>query len=65
MSHNPEFGNRVLSLLENRDSWHLSYQNVPLSMVYIQMTNNTSKISTPKRSKNTDKITNDWSKFNQ
>jgi len=66
MSHNPEFGNRVLSLLENRDSWHLSYQNVPLSMVYIQMTvNNSSKISTPKRSKNTDKLSNDWSKFNQ
>jgi len=68
MSHNPEFGKRVLSLLENRDSWHLSYQNVPLSMVYIQITNTNAKLSSPspspKRSKNTDKLSTDWSKFN-
>jgi len=59
MLHNPEFSNRVLSLLDSRDSWHLSLQNVPLSMVYVQMTN--SKSTTPKRIKAGEKISNDWS----
>jgi len=71
MQHNIQFGSKILSLLENKDSWHLSCQNVPFSMVYVRMINSPTGVS-PKRyndlkseyDKSYSKFSNDWSKKN-
>lgn len=63
MLHNLQFCNKIMSLLGNKDRWHLSSQNQPLSMVYVQMTN-TSPSSTfnDKNDKQGSKLSNDWAK---
>jgi len=67
MAHNSQFSNRILSLLDNKDRWHLSCQNLPLSMVYVQMTNTVptilkNKILEKSLDKESFKLFNDWAK---
>jgi len=57
-----DFSSKIFSMIDQKDSWHLTQQNLPLSMVYVQVKRGIlpAKVSFGSKNGNEDQWTHKW-----